>query len=166
MNNIEIKAYNLLKKSITRFYANDSLLVSIRGTERSCVFKIGAYLNELVNCELGSDYNVDSEYNKKLKNPKVDHKFKLVRPDLIIHKRNTSDENANILAIEFKGWWNNSEKDIEKLKDFTNPKYEYKYKLAILIKLNKKQENVVYKFFQKGKEINENIILDKSRNKT
>ena len=145
------KLKNIVKQAVQTFYAKDIELIQVKGMEQACVFRIGLYLNEIMkNYPELNDLHLDCEYNKSN------------RPDLIIHKRNLNNDNANqhnTLVVEFKGWWNDNLSDIEKLKNFTSPQYGYHYPLAIFIKLDKNNNKTIYRYFQNGNEISEEDIL-------
>ncbi len=140
-----------LKSAIRTFYCRDFGLIECKGTERSCVFRIGIYLQEIMNRrdEL-RELSLDNEYNKKEKDPKkLDGT--LIRPDLIIHKRGSNDSNK--LVVEFKGWWNEDGDDIEKLEKLTNTDFGYSYGLAIFVRLGKTEKDVKYRYFKGGGEL-------------
>jgi hypothetical protein len=143
--------------SVHEFYQNDESLLTDgeqrrSGMEQACAFRIGFYLCNLIKDTKIKSYNVDMEYNKngiRQKFIKVEQK---TRPDLIVHERwkNT----RNLLIVEFKDVESNHVcSDIEKLKFFTNPSEEYKYKIGVLVELGYKEDDVNYRYFQKGKEI-------------
>ena len=142
---MEEKLKKALETAISTFYKRDSALIQIKGTERSCVFRIGIYLHEaLMQDDDLKGLSLDCEYNKRGCNSKILNKSQ-IRPDLIIHKRGTST--SNVLAIEIKGWWNkrNHNKDIEKLKNLTSSDYSYHF--AVFVLLGKDEGATRYKYF-------------------
>ena len=153
------KLKEILNISLKQFYEKDKILVEQKGMEQACVFRIGLYLNEQLkrNPELNC-LNLDCEYNKSNFGAKITPRFKKgTRPDLIIHERNLepniSNDN-NIFIIEFKGWWNNTtERDIQKLEDFTDPVKGYHYRLGVFIVLTKNFEDVKFQYFKDGHRI-------------
>lgn len=153
------KLKEILNISLKQFYEKDKILVEQKGMEQACVFRIGLYLNEQLkrNPELNC-LNLDCEYNKSNFGAKITPRFKKgARPDLIIHERNLepniSNDN-NIFIIEFKGWWNNTtERDIQKLEDFTDPVKGYHYRLGVFIVLTKNFEDVKFQYFKDGHRI-------------
>lgn len=152
----------LLKQAIKKFYDNDIILLKdIEGMERSCVFRIGIYLQELMNNHSEFDnLNLDCEYNKSNTEVKCLNEQHVI-PDLIIHKRNLDNltTNNNIMIVEFKGWWNREHKqDIEKLEAFTNSHDVYNYQLGVFISLSNSYEELKPRYFKNGKEINENEL--------
>jgi len=159
VSNRELK--NILQRAIHEFYEKDSILVSVKGMEQACVFRIGLYLNQLMqnNNEL-SNLDIDCEYNKSNEGTKTLAGVK-IRPDLIVHKRNLSNHAANphnTLVVEFKGWWNNNTDDIDKLIKFTKQEYGYHYPLAVWVKLGKSKNKTQYKYFCNGQKVDENDL--------
>jgi hypothetical protein len=88
-------------------YGNDYYLIDTGGgchvDERAIVFRYGYYLQSfLEHLKPYSDYVVDVEYNRYGSVPKyVGGDLKI--PDMILHKRGTSD---NLIVMEFKTYWN------------------------------------------------------------
>jgi hypothetical protein len=72
-----------------------------------------------------ADWDVDCEYNRDARHPKkiLD---RLVYPDVIIHRRNTTE---NLLAIEMKGHWSKGDRraDYQKLIHLTGPAFGYEF---------------------------------------
>ena len=129
----------IIKGCIGQLYQDDNPLVIRGGMEWSVSFRLGLYLHEAIK---GIDWlnglQIDVEYNKNGMNPKrTPRRPNGVRPDLIIHSRGNND--ANILTVEIKGWWNSEsrEVDIIKLEDFTSQEGEYKYGLGVFLEFNK-----------------------------
>ena len=152
---------NLIDQALDKFYALDGVLLKndLRGTERSCVFRIGIYLQDIMNDipEL-AEYSLDCEYNKSGRSPKRLHD-KLIRSDMILHKRSSDadiiDPQSNLLAIEFKGYWSRRSKDIEKLQKLTDSDYGYCYQLGAAIKLTPEREKVKITYLTHGKIISD-----------
>lgn len=122
MENEEIK--RTLIEAIKTLYKNDYSLIRRRCCERSIVFRLGIILNDSFH-----DYNVDCEYNKNGEVPKMLQNRRFNYPDLIVHKRETN--NNNVLIIEIKTPNDTKEKhllnDVYKLNGFTvNGIYSYK----------------------------------------
>ena len=128
------------------FYANDAYLIDKNVHERALTFRLGMYLQILfsswdVDCEYNKNYQ--TAHNNKLlskrcdKEPKFnckdcgDHRKCTVFPDIIIHKRGTSE---NQLVIETKCNANKTQKnnDLKKLQAYLNePTLHYKYGVFI-----------------------------------
>lgn len=142
--------FNMLKRSISKVYANFSKVIYVKGLEQCVVALIYAHLFQKIKSSKYKDLDLNSEYNKNCDSVKSTPNFSNgVRPDIILHKMWSNEENK--IAIEFKGWWNNdSEKDIKKLKDLTNPDGEYKYLLGVWVLLEK--DTPSYKFVIDGEE--------------
>ncbi|MCH3976998.1 MAG: hypothetical protein LKE36_05330 [Bacilli bacterium] len=141
------KLDNFIKTSLDKLYSEEpnlikidiSDLIEVHNAERSIVFRFGHYMINLL--ERDEDlrlYQVDAEYNRNLYDIKrimIDDKLKNVYPDLVIHRRGTSD---NLLVIEFKTWWNPDQNfDIKKIKAFMKPSGGYAYKFGLLIKIDR-----------------------------
>ena len=144
----------LLKRAIGSVYAESPCLLQMEGLEQALVFRVGIYLQELINdSDVLASLNLDCEYNKNLDETKRTVNFQDgIRPDLLIHKRGSHAENK--LAVEFKGWWNKKpNKDIQKLKDLTNNAHDYQYRLGAFVVFHKQHPE--YRFFQNGEEESE-----------
>lgn len=142
--------FNMLQRSVDAVYTNFSKVIQVKGLEQCVVALIYAHLFQKVQSSKYKNLDLNSEYNKNCDSVKSTQNFpKGVRPDIILHKMWSNDENK--IAIEFKGWWNrNSEKDIKKLKDLTNPNGEYKYLLGVWVLLEKDAPS--YKLVINGEE--------------
>ena len=123
-------------KELFEFTTNDPLV-----SERCLTFRLGYYLqNEFIG------YDVDSEYNRHIKNIKKIEDAN-VFPDLIIHKR-LKDEH-NLLWIEIKKKQEDCKNDIRRLKEVTINEYLYKYGAMII--LEKQKPKVFY--YKNGNEV-------------
>lgn len=135
-----------VNKSLKMLYEKDKELFEFTSidplvSERCLTFRLGDYLrNEFIG------YDVDSEYNRHLKNIKEIEGIN-VFPDLIIHKR-LKDE-YNLLWIEIKKKQENCKNDIERLKKVTINEYLYKYGAMII--LEKQKPKVFY--YKNGNEV-------------
>ena len=108
----------VLKLALDMLYYKDQYLVNHKSeqhvkddehvSELSISHKLGHYLALLI-----TEYDVDCEYNRN----KDDKKYmgeSRIRPDIIIHKRG-SNEN-NFVVIEIKPWWNSDDTLYDKKK--------------------------------------------------
>jgi hypothetical protein len=118
----------LLEESIQKCYDEPDSLIKQTGQERALCSCIHYYMQLAINndpkfCNY-KDLSVDCEYNKAINAPKATiSKPNGSRPDIILHKRGTHDENK--LVVEFKFKTNdNIDSAIEKLND---DKLEYCY---------------------------------------
>jgi hypothetical protein len=92
MNN---KLKNIVKQFVEKFYEEDNVLIQVKGMEQACVFRIGLYLNEIMKNDPNlNNLHLDCGYNKSNRGTKMLAGIK-IRPDLIIHKRNLNNDNAN-----------------------------------------------------------------------
>jgi hypothetical protein len=152
----EIIIVGILIDSIAEFYEKDKTLMtdgsqSRDGMEQASAFKIGHYFcNEMKGSDLDS-YDIDMEYNKNGTDPKSINNKK-IKPDLIVHKRGSN--NDNLLVVEFKyGLRKNVTEDSKKLKGLTDSAGQYKYKIGVLVELGKDLNCVNYRYFQNGQEV-------------
>lgn len=124
--------------------------------EVSINHKLANYLESTVLPLLtGSEINyyVDIEFNREGKNDKmlpVNAINKLVRPDIIIHNRETGGNKSNFLAIECKKKGSPRREidyDKKKLMAFLNEeKYDYKFALQVIYN----SQNIQGTLFSKG----------------
>lgn len=148
LNNDQINdLQGMIDSALRQLYVNDDYLIKIAVNERAVVFRFGVYFYEILKSSSFSGFNLDAEYNKNLNDPKRMENFpKGIIPDILLHKRN--ENNHNILAIEFKGYWNgkNREKDHLKIKEFTNQTSNdpYRYGLGAVIEIEKTVSDIFY----------------------
>jgi hypothetical protein len=121
----------LLQKAIDTFIERDKELLVLGVSERCLAHRLAIYLQELfpalnVDCE----YNRDGPNLKELKPPAEplywdDDEAKSVFPDIIVHRRNTSDSNLLVVEIKkiAKGGLANFDRD--KLVAFTGEHFHY-----------------------------------------
>lgn len=120
--------------------SNNKLLGKHYVGERAIVFRFAHYLQiELCKSKKYHWYNLDCEYNRNKTDPKILPSFPNgAFPDLIIHERSKNDH--NLLVMEFKTYWNNSQesinKDLKKINEFMKYPYNYKYGLVVVIEKN------------------------------
>ena len=144
-----VNNYKALSEMMKNNRASDKNYVC----ERSCVFRIGIYLNEyLSNIDECSDLNVDCEYCRNFDDFKrIYGRNHGVVPDIIVHRRASNKD--NFLYFEFKGYWNTDEKDdIHKIKEFTRNDGEYNYKYGFFIRLGKSRNDCDVRLYIDGKE--------------
>ena len=136
----------IIRLALDKVYQDDLYLIEERVHERSVVFRVGLYLIELLKQSPFRDYDLDFEYNRDHSEPKRTRNFPNgTYPDLILHRR--GDNESNKVIMEFKTWSNvrpnNKETDLSKLKDFTDQRDKYKYKLGMFILLNKTEPEII-----------------------
>ncbi len=120
-------------EALLEFLSKEQFLLKNDINERTLTYKLAIYLQKYF-----SDYDVDCEYNRMMKNEGYikkalrlpvdghveisDTTQKTVYPDIIIHKR--GDDRDNFLVIEVKKFVNvrnsNRDFDFQKLKAFTD----------------------------------------------
>ena len=150
----------MLEKSCLKIYKTDRYLINNRVSERAIVFRFGLYLQRLLSRDKELKfYNLDNEYNRNGQDPKRTSEFENgTYPDLIIHQR--GNNNNNICIIECKTEWNSdTKKDIKKIKDFINPKGQYKYKYGVSIIFERNMIKI--KMLENGKnELIKNLYIN------
>ncbi len=148
MSNEEIKEKLIIavKKFIDKdwkeLYKNDI-------HENTFSHRIAVYLEENFN-----EYNVDCEYNKILGDNKVNKSREIIRPDIIVHRRDNM--NCNKLIIEIKKAGTGSIEvinDIEKLKK----SYNLNYNLGAVIGILK---NTIDLVFIKSEKVTDHVRLN------
>ena len=107
------------------------------------MFHLARYMRE----KTPENLDVDCEYNRHLANLKNlyflkselnfedEHK---VYPDILIHQRNSDDN--NILVVEIKKLGENLETDFRKLKAFKSKPYSYNFAVQIVIPSDSAQD--------------------------
>lgn len=158
-----------IKEAIGELYQEDRYLIhhgigkcnTSHVSEVGIVFRLGIYLNRrIVDWLKSNEYSLDIEYNRDGDNvkwiPNDTGTTENIRPDLIIHKRGTND--ANILVIEFKTWWNEHlneavNKDRNKLKKLTKTTGHFHYKYGLFIMLTQDRDSVEYYHYQNGERV-------------
>lgn len=143
---------NIIKEKINqiidKFYQKDKELLEYQNqyntiAERCIAFRLGIYFQERF-----SEYNVDCEYNRDMSIVKTIDEKK-VYPDIIVHKRKTSD---NLIWVEIKkenARKTQIDKDRKRLKKVTVDKYKY----GILIIISNSKDNVQIEYYKNGDKI-------------
>jgi hypothetical protein len=139
----------MVEKALKRLYAQDQEIIEFAVNERSVVFRFGLYFSELLQQSSFGIYNLDCEYNRNMGKPKrIKNYPDGVIPDVLLHRRNSNEE--NVLVLEFKGYWNKAdrENDHKKIIEFTsqNEDNQYKYALGGVIELENGNYKVDYYF--------------------
>jgi hypothetical protein len=151
--------------AIDKFYARDSKLLELGGSERPIAHRIAVYMETLFE-----DWNVDCEYNRGGQQADI-HKENYERPDIIIHHRTRKELDHNLLTMELKiknsdntgnhDTNDNTGCDQCKLKRFTSSPnneriFQYQYGLALSFKDNSNKDNLEKKWFKGGKKFDPN----------
>ena len=137
-----------ISKSISKVYELDRYLIDNEVHERTIVGRFAIYFQEELNQCGYSHYNMDIEYNRNYSGKKQTNNFKDgTLPDVIVHNRGSND--YNLCIIEFKtGWGESNDRDLSKLKDFTNENDRYKYGIGYSITIN--HDSVIIQQVEKG----------------
>ena len=157
MSKIEL-LITLVKEAVKKCYTDDKTLIE-RNMEQASVARIFYYMQRKIDIsnrfKQFRENNLDCEYNRNMDAPKrLAENETGKRPDVILHKRMSNDD--NLLILEFKNGINNLHQDnlinddYDKLRAFTNLDGTYKYFLGMSVKLN--VEEPMYVFFQNGQE--------------
>jgi hypothetical protein len=102
-----------LRLAVEKTLDQDYDLIALGGHEQAIAHRIAVYLERSF-----PDFHTDCEYNRqkhktKNRHPETPNSKKKMRPDIIVHRRNTS---RNVLAVEMKAEANpESEDDLVKL---------------------------------------------------
>lgn len=133
-----------IKKSTKLFVEKDFDLLKLKVYEPAVSHRIAFYLEKYF---FPNNIHIDCEYDKHFDQEKPGPDGKAMRPDILVHTRNSQKNNK--IAIEIKKERNNKY-DIEKLKIFTANKGLYKYDLGVFI--NFPNGEAKYRWFVDGKE--------------
>jgi len=155
MNEEQAYLVEVLRNAINAVYQEERFLLRFtqgdrEGLEQAFVFRTGIHLSNLLNGTPYASLDLDSEYNKNHGDAKTSRRFPNgLRPDLIIHRRDSNDENK--LVAVFKGWWNNAiESDIQKLEDLTDPNDNYHYLIGVFVQIGRTE--ATFRYFINGFE--------------
>lgn len=135
------------------FQGSDNILINSNLKEECINHRFALYL-EMNKPEIFSEYYVDVEYDKNCSNEKyiIAHgQRKLIRPDIIIHKRNDNHED-NLIAFECKKKYLNKN-DRDKLIALSVKGYNYKKCFGISYLPNRDY----FRFYENGKDTGRNI---------
>lgn len=135
--------------AIRTLLKEDLFLLRNDSDEWSISHKLAEYLQKQF-----SDWHVDVEYNRD-KDQKKELDNKAVRPDIIVHIRNT---NNNLLVIEIKksNNLNQVDSDRKRLLRFTSHEGRYKYLFGVLVTFyvaEEYQKPPLIQLFQDGAQL-------------
>jgi hypothetical protein len=141
---------NLIRKAVDDLYLMELDLLERENNEVTISCKLAQYLFLKF-----PGYHVDCEYNRHFKDIKrinIGNIRKIIKPDIIIHKRDI-DKN-NLVYIEIKTDHNDEsrEEDYKRIKASTDLKGEYRYSLGIFIDFYRSKDDLVIRYFQDGEE--------------
>ncbi len=153
------------EESLSRLYKYDRYLIDHKPSdqkregkhyvgERSIVFRFALYFYELImeDPEL-CKFDLDCEYNRYMSDVKALPSFgNGIYPDVILHKRGKTGSKNNILAFEFKTYWNrNQEDDCKKLLELTDQEGKYGFYCGMAIRINRRDWSI--QKFQNGRRV-------------
>lgn len=136
-----------IDRAIQAVLKNDLFLLMNNSDEWSISHKLAEYLQQEF-----PEWHVDLEYNRD-KDQVKEIKGKKIRPDIIVHLRNTGN---NLLVVEIKKSSNldNLEDDRDRLRKFTAPKGKFRYRLGLLVifYVSEQYPNApMFEFFRNGR---------------
>ena len=162
--------YGKVRRALCGFFKSDRDLLERCANERSITHKLAEHLQRhFKDLKVDCEYNRRGAYPKSLKNLKAciggrksdanDSEATTVYPDIVVHRR--GDDKCNLLVIEAKK--DNNKEDLKKdrckLKEFTSPHGDYKYKFGLLMvfDVGKRKQIRCVECFQKGKKHNNHV---------
>lgn len=147
----ESHIYEKVVKALQVLFMKDEYLIDNDVHEVTISHKLAEYLQYQF-----PDMNVDCEYNRQVPPDNGDNIKRRsdtgdrVRPDIIVHKRGSNENNC--LVIEIKIERDQTRGDKEKLKDYSNPK-SLGYKYGLFLELDRKNKCISKVLcFQNGTE--------------
>lgn len=122
----------IIKESLISLLENDRVLIKKKVKEESINHRFACYLEKNFVRKWKRSVSVDLEYNKSYNIPKYIPKYiidgntqkKSIRPDIIVHIRNSHD--FNLIAFEIKKGYTDKN-DLSKIKNLFKPPYKYHY---------------------------------------
>ena len=118
----------LIERALKELIRRDVGLIHRKVKEECINHRLACYLERFLS-EYRSEYSVDLEYNKNYNDPKkiiIDENknIKAIRPDIIIHERETNAN--NLIVFEIKKNYTDRH-DLKKIKGLLRNPYKYKY---------------------------------------
>jgi len=142
MNTTELK--NAVESAVQSFLDNDIDLLDLKVYEPAVSHRIAFYLERDF---FNNGIHVDCEYDKRLDQEKPGPNETPMRPDIVVHTRNTQEN--NLIAIEVKKG-QVVERDIAKLQMLTQKNELYEYQLSVSVRFANNQPQ--YRWFIEGIE--------------
>jgi len=134
-----------IKKAIDDFLQNDLQLIDLGVHENSITHHIACYLKKYIQ-----GWHIDCEYNRDLRETKSISGIGDIRPDIIIHHRNSS---SNLMIIEIKKNLDKSDRDEQKIRKLTDPNLHFFYNLGIYLNIFESNPPIFKgKIFKTGEE--------------
>lgn len=125
----------LVYESLQELYANDRELITRKVYETATAHRLGVYMEQFWLSNGYDKRHVDIEYDKNMGNGK-----RLVpgeggkRPDIIIHRRQSNDQNTLIVEMKKKKL-SPIRDDENKLKGATDPRHGFHFQLGLYLGL-------------------------------
>lgn len=129
--------------ALREFKARDLDLMDVKVGEWSCAFRLGIYLAHQVECEssntASSSLRVDCEYDRA--GNKGDRKpgpgNRMMRPDIVIHRRRRGEVESNLLFLEVKKFrsGNGDKWDLKKVTHAVTNRNGYRYQYGACLSL-------------------------------
>lgn len=122
--------------------AADVDLLALGAQEESICHRLAVYMERRT-----SGFHVDCEYNRYKTNPKrrsVANKRRLMKPDILLHRRLLSEFNA--VALEAKANANPDSRDgedVSKLQELTDPQEMFHYYLGVQLTVYNERDEVI-----------------------
>ena len=132
---LHTKAGNALRE----FFRKDKNLLCLKANERSITHKLAEHLQrQFKYLEVDCEYNRRRNRTKKLPDAPettqtIRPKQKPVYPDIVVHQRGFDDNNQLVIEVK-KSNRGNASRDKDKLREFTKPGGDYKYRLGLFLK--------------------------------
>lgn len=126
MNRAELK--KAVESAVQSFLDKDIQLLQLNAYEPAVSHRIAFYLERDY---FPKDIHVDCEYDKRFDLEKPGPDGKPMRPDIVVHTRNS--RRNNMVALEIKKT-RTSRRDIEKLKTLTKRHGLYEYTLGVFVR--------------------------------
>ena len=147
MNSAKLKA--VVIKSLEDLCEKDVVLIDSAVKEECINHKLAQYIEKNTNDILPelTSISVDIEYNKYKEDPEKVMGQDPIRPDVLVHTRQSGNLN-NYLAVEAKKDYS-SKYDKEKIR-FLISDENYNYSLGCLISYQPNREYLILQFWQSG----------------
>jgi len=138
-----------VEKTVRLLLRNDLFLLKNDSDEWTISHKLAEYLQqEFLDWHVDVEYNRDKDQVKTLDGERV-------RPDIVVHIRNTD---SNLLVIEVKKSSNleNVDLDRKRLEKFTSLQGKYRYQVGLSVIFyvgNECQKAPVFEYYEKGRQV-------------
>ena len=105
------------KAALSKLHDRDLNLLAMGAHEQAICHRLGVYLDAM------TDLNVDCEYNRDMMHAKRLKGGNRFRPDIIIHRRLSNDE--NLLVVEAKAPARGGRPDIDRLEELVDEQQRF-----------------------------------------